>query len=102
MRFAFATHPLQEFGMHLHRTCRPVLSVACFGSATPLSIGLFTVPKLPCDPATQFSDVAMLGIAPVAIMANAATSICDQGRQHQARNRRQPERSDTEIRSQPG
>ena len=39
-------------------------------NSTPLSIGPFTVPKQPYDPATQFTHVAMLGIAPVAIMAN--------------------------------
>lgn len=39
-------------------------------NSTPLSIGPFTVPKQPYDPAKQFTHVAMLGIAPVAIMAN--------------------------------
>jgi tripartite-type tricarboxylate transporter receptor subunit TctC len=39
-------------------------------NSTPLSIGPFTVPKQPYDPARQFTHVAMLGIAPVAIMAN--------------------------------
>lgn len=39
-------------------------------NSTPLSIGPFTLPKQPYDPAKQFSHVAMLGIAPVAIMAN--------------------------------
>jgi tripartite-type tricarboxylate transporter receptor subunit TctC len=39
-------------------------------NSTPLSIGPFTVPKQPYDPALQFTHVAMLGIAPVAIMAN--------------------------------
>ena len=35
-------------------------------NSTPLSIGPFTVPKQPYDPATQFTHVAMLGVAPVA------------------------------------
>ncbi len=39
-------------------------------NSTPLSIGPFTLPKQPYDPAKQFTHVAMLGIAPVAIMAN--------------------------------
>ncbi len=39
-------------------------------NSTPLSIGPFTVPKQPYDPAKQFTHVAMLGIAPVLIMAN--------------------------------
>ncbi len=39
-------------------------------NSTPLSIGPFTVPKQPYDPVRQFTHVAMLGIAPVAIMAN--------------------------------
>jgi tripartite-type tricarboxylate transporter receptor subunit TctC len=39
-------------------------------NSTPLSIGPWTVPKLPYDPVKQFTHVAMLGIAPVAIMAN--------------------------------
>lgn len=39
-------------------------------NSTPLSIGPWTVPKLPYDPVKQFSHVAMLGIAPVAILAN--------------------------------
>lgn len=39
-------------------------------NSTPLSIGPFTVPKLPYDPVKQFTHVAMLGVAPVAIMAN--------------------------------
>jgi tripartite-type tricarboxylate transporter receptor subunit TctC len=42
-------------------------------NSTPLSIGPFTVPKQPYDPAKQFTHVAMLGIAPVAIMANPKT-----------------------------
>lgn len=42
-------------------------------NSTPLSIGPFTVPKLPYDPVKQFTHVAMLGIAPVAIMANPKT-----------------------------
>ena len=39
-------------------------------NSTPLSIGPFTIPKQPYDPVTQFTHVAMLGIAPVAIMGN--------------------------------
>jgi tripartite-type tricarboxylate transporter receptor subunit TctC len=39
-------------------------------NSTPLSIGPFTLSKQPYDPAKQFTHVAMLGIAPVAIMAN--------------------------------
>jgi tripartite-type tricarboxylate transporter receptor subunit TctC len=39
-------------------------------NSTPLSIGPFTVPKQPYDPVKQFTHVAMLGIAPVAIMSN--------------------------------
>ena len=42
-------------------------------NSTPLSIGPWTVPKLPYDPVKQFSHVAMLGIAPVAILANPKT-----------------------------
>ena len=42
-------------------------------NSTPLSIGPFTVPKQPYDPARQFTHIAMLGIAPVAIMANPKT-----------------------------
>src|SRR5205085_1037410 len=34
-------------------------------NSTPLSIGPYTVPKLPYDPVRQFTHVAMLGIAPV-------------------------------------
>jgi len=39
-------------------------------NSTPLSIGPWTVPKPPYDPVRQFSHVAMLGVAPVLIMAN--------------------------------
>ena len=39
-------------------------------NSTPLSIGPWTVPKLPYDPVKQFTHIAMLGVAPVAIMAN--------------------------------
>ena len=42
-------------------------------NSTPLSIGPFTVPRQPYDPAKQFTHIAMLGIAPVAIMANPKT-----------------------------
>lgn len=39
-------------------------------NSTPTSIGPFTVPKQPYDPVAQFTHVAMLGVAPVMIMAN--------------------------------
>jgi tripartite-type tricarboxylate transporter receptor subunit TctC len=39
-------------------------------NSTPTSIGPFTVPKPPYDPVKQFTHVAMLGVAPVLIMAN--------------------------------
>ena len=39
-------------------------------NSTPLSIGPWTVPKPPYDPVRQFSHVAMLGVAPVLVMAN--------------------------------
>ena len=39
-------------------------------NSTPLSIGPWTVPKQPYDPVKQFSHVAMLGVAPVVILAN--------------------------------
>ncbi len=39
-------------------------------NSTPLSIGPWTVPKPPYDPVKQFSHVAMLGVAPVVILAN--------------------------------
>jgi tripartite-type tricarboxylate transporter receptor subunit TctC len=39
-------------------------------NSTPTSIGPYTVPKRPYDPVTQFTHVAMLGVAPVLIMAN--------------------------------
>ena len=42
-------------------------------NSTPLSIGPFTVPKQPYDPIKQFSHVALLGVAPVLIMANPKT-----------------------------
>ncbi len=42
-------------------------------NSTPTSIGPFTVPKQPYDPVRQFSHVAMLGVAPVLIMANPKT-----------------------------
>ena len=42
-------------------------------NSTPLSIGPFTVPKQPYDPVKQFSHVALLGVAPVLIMANPKT-----------------------------
>jgi tripartite-type tricarboxylate transporter receptor subunit TctC len=42
-------------------------------NSTPLSIGPWTVPKLPYDSIRQFSHIAMLGVAPVLIMANPKT-----------------------------
>jgi tripartite-type tricarboxylate transporter receptor subunit TctC len=42
-------------------------------NSTPLSIGPYTVPKQPYDPVKQFSHVALLGVAPVLIMANPKT-----------------------------
>ena len=39
-------------------------------NSTPTSIGPFTLPKLPYDPVKQFTHVAMLGVAPVLLMAN--------------------------------
>ena len=42
-------------------------------NSTPTSIGPFTVPKPPYDPVKQFTHVAMLGDAPVLIMANPKT-----------------------------
>jgi tripartite-type tricarboxylate transporter receptor subunit TctC len=39
-------------------------------NSTPLSIGPWTVPKAPYDPVKQFTHVAMLGVAPVVILAN--------------------------------
>ncbi len=42
-------------------------------NSTPTSIGPFTVPKPPYDPVKQFTHVAMLGVAPVMIMANPKT-----------------------------
>jgi tripartite-type tricarboxylate transporter receptor subunit TctC len=39
-------------------------------NSTPTSIGPFTVPQQPYDPVRQFTHVAMLGVAPVLIMAN--------------------------------
>jgi tripartite-type tricarboxylate transporter receptor subunit TctC len=42
-------------------------------NSTPLSIGPWTVPKQPYDPIKQFTHIAMLGVAPVAIMANPKT-----------------------------
>ena len=42
-------------------------------NSTPTSIGPFTVPRPPYDPAKQFTHVAMLGVAPVLIMANPKT-----------------------------
>ncbi len=42
-------------------------------NSTPTSIGPFTVPTKPYDPVKQFTHVAMLGVAPVLIMANPKT-----------------------------
>lgn len=42
-------------------------------NSTPTSIGPFTVPKQPYDPVRQFTHVAMLGVAPVLLMANPKT-----------------------------
>jgi tripartite-type tricarboxylate transporter receptor subunit TctC len=42
-------------------------------NSTPTSIGPFTVPKPPYDPVKQFTHVAMLGVAPVLLMANPKT-----------------------------
>jgi tripartite-type tricarboxylate transporter receptor subunit TctC len=39
-------------------------------NSTPTSIGPFTVPKPPYDPVKQFTHIAMLGVAPVLLMAN--------------------------------
>ena len=39
-------------------------------NSTPTSIGPYTVPRQPYDPATQFTHVSMLGVAPVLLMAN--------------------------------
>ena len=42
-------------------------------NSTPTSIGPFTVPKQPYDPVKQFTHVALLGVAPVLLMANPKT-----------------------------
>jgi tripartite-type tricarboxylate transporter receptor subunit TctC len=42
-------------------------------NSTPTSIGPYTVPKLPYDPVKQFTHIAMLGVAPVLLMANPKT-----------------------------
>ena len=44
-------------------------------NSTPLSIGPYTLAKPPYDPVRQFSHVAMLGTAPVLIMANPQAGI---------------------------
>ena len=44
-------------------------------NSTPLSIGPFTLAKPPYDPVTQFTHIAMLGIAPVVILANPKAGI---------------------------
>ena len=42
-------------------------------NSTPTSIGPYTVPRMPYDPGRQFTHVAMLGVAPVLLMANPKT-----------------------------
>ena len=42
-------------------------------NSTPTSIGPFTLPKPPYDPVAQFTHIAMLGVAPVLLMANPKT-----------------------------
>ena len=42
-------------------------------NTTPTTIGPFTVPRQPYDPVKQFTHIAMLGVAPVLIMANPKT-----------------------------
>jgi tripartite-type tricarboxylate transporter receptor subunit TctC len=44
-------------------------------NSTPLSIGPYTLAKPPYDPIKQFSHISMLGVAPVAIMANPKAGI---------------------------
>ena len=44
-------------------------------NSTPLSIGPFTLEKRPYDPVKQFTHVAMLGVAPVLVMANPKAGI---------------------------
>lgn len=44
-------------------------------NSTPLSIGPFTLAKPPYDPVTQFTHIAMLGVAPVVILANPKAGI---------------------------
>lgn len=44
-------------------------------NSTPLSIGPFTLAKLPYDPVRQFTHIAMIGTAPVAIMSNPKAGI---------------------------
>jgi tripartite-type tricarboxylate transporter receptor subunit TctC len=41
-------------------------------NSTPTSIGPFTVPRQPYDPVKQFTHVAMIGVAPVLLMAHPA------------------------------
>ena len=45
------------------------------GNSTPLSIGPFTLEKRPYDPVKQFTHIAMLGVAPVLVMANPKAGI---------------------------
>ncbi|MEY4751182.1 MAG: hypothetical protein RIQ60_3396 [Pseudomonadota bacterium] len=42
-------------------------------NSTPLSIGPYTVPKLPYEPVSGFTHITMLGTAPVLFMANPKT-----------------------------
>ena len=42
-------------------------------NSTPTSIGPYTVAKLPYEPGKSFTHIAMLGVAPVLIMANPKT-----------------------------
>ena len=51
----------------------PDVHTLMLSNSTPLSICTWTVPKQPDDPIKQFTDVAMLGMAPVAILANPKT-----------------------------
>ncbi|WPB56366.1 tripartite tricarboxylate transporter substrate binding protein [Xylophilus sp. GOD-11R] len=44
-------------------------------NSTPLSIGPFTLAKLPYDPVHQFTHIAQVGVAPVLIMANPKAGI---------------------------
>jgi hypothetical protein len=55
-------------------TCQHILGYTLMlSNSTPLSIGPFTVAKQPYDPVRQFTHIAMLGVAPVLVMANPKT-----------------------------